>query len=244
MDWSDEAIVLGARRHGEGGAIVTVFTPRQGLHSGLLHSTRKAGPAGLLEPGTRLQARWRGRLADHLGTFTLEAEDFLSARLMAEPKALTALAAASTTLINVLPERDPQPGLYEAFRVLLQALEAPSVWPAVYVRWELGLLEALGFGLDLSRCAATGATGGGDEPLTHVSPKSGRAVGRAAAQPYLDKLLRLPPFLLSIQMGAPEAADIADGLALTRYFLERDLFAPQGRPLPLARQRLETLLAP
>jgi DNA repair protein RecO (recombination protein O) len=150
--------------------------------------------------------------------------------LFDDPLALAGLAAAAAVAAGALPEREPHPGAFLAFEALNQALAHADIWPAVFVRFEAGLLQDLGFGLDLSKCAATGTA----DDLVYVSPRTGRAVSRGAGEPYKDKLLALPRFLLSAQGGlAP--GDIGAGLALTAHFLETFVFAPLNRPLPPAR---------
>ena len=242
MEWTDEAFVLAARRHGEGAAVVQLLTRDHGRHAGLVHGGGSASKRGLVEPGNRVQANWRGRLPEHLGRITLEVERSYAATLMDNPRRLSALAAACAIAEIALPEREPHPAMFHATQALLDSLAETDddVWPAVYVRWELGLLGELGFGLDLSACAATGQS----EDLVFVSPRTGRAVSRAAGAPYQDKLLRLPGFLAPAE-GAEASAthnDIQDGVNLTRYFLARHVFDPLNRPLPGARDRLTDLL--
>ncbi|MCA3733700.1 MAG: DNA repair protein RecO C-terminal domain-containing protein, partial [Phenylobacterium sp.] len=167
---------------------------------------------------------------EQLGSATLEPAGSDPSDLFDDPLALAGLASAAAVAAGVLPEREPQPGAFAAFEALGGALRHDDIWPAVYVRFEAGILQALGFGLDLSRCAATGAV----DDLVWVSPRTGRAVSRAAGEPYRDRLLRLPPFLLSAQ-GSLSPGDIGDGLALTGHFLDRCLFSALNRPLPAAR---------
>ncbi len=233
MEWTDEALVLAARPHGEGAAVVQLLTRTKGRHAGLFHggATRRRG---LVEPGNRVVATWRARLAEHLGTYTLEAIRHYAAGLMDDPRRLAALAAACAVADGALPEREPHGGVFDAMAVLLEALAAPDddVWPTVYVRWEIGLVAELGFGLDLSRCAATGAGDG----LIYVSPRTGRAVSRDAGEPYKEKLLALPDFL--VNGGVGDAESIVLGLELTGHFLAAHVFGPLNRPLPPARSRL------
>ncbi len=234
MEWTDEGIVLGARPHGEGHAVLSLLTAEHGLRMGLVRGGGSRRMAPVLEPGNTVRAMWRARLEDQLGQFTIEPIRERASALVLDGMGLAGLNAACAVAAGALPEREPAPGVHEGFAVLLDALEVNEVWPAVLVRWELGLLESVGFGLDLTRCAVTGSR----DDLTHVSPRSGRAVSREAAAPYADKLLVLPPFLLSRQM-AVERPDIAHGLALTGYFLTRHVFGAKNRPLPDARARLE-----
>lgn len=242
MDWTDEAFVLAARRHGEGAAVVQLLTREHGRHAGLVHGGGSASKRALVEPGNRVQAVWRGRLPEHLGRVTLEIERSYAATLMDDPRRLSALAAACVVAEVALPEREPHPAMFHATQALFDCLAdtADDVWPAIYIRWELGLLGVLGFGLDLSACAATGQT----DDLVFVSPRTGRAVSREAGAPYQDKLLALPAFLAP-SAGVENIAtstDIRDGLQLTGYFLTRHVFDPLNRPLPGARDRLTDLL--
>lgn len=242
MDWTDEAFVLAARRHGEGAAVVQLLTREHGRHAGLVHGGGSASKRSLVEPGNRVQASWRGRLAEHLGRVTLEVERSYAATLMDDPKRLSALAAACAVAEVALPEREPHPAMFHATQALLDSLAdtGDDVWPAIYIRWELGLLGELGFGLDLSACAATGQT----DDLVFVSPRTGRAVSREAGAPYQDKLLALPAFLApseGMEINVTPT-DFLDGVRLTGYFLARHVFDPLNRPLPGARNRLADLL--
>ena len=243
MDWIDEAFVLAARPHGEGAAVVQLLTRDHGRHAGLVHGGGSASKRAVVEPGNRVQAAWRGRLAEHLGRLTLEVERPYAANLMDDPKRLSALAAMCAVAEIAMPEREPHPALFHATEALLENLAetGDDVWPAIYIRWELGLLGELGFGLDLSTCAATGRS----DDLAFVSPRTGRAVSREAGAPYEDKLLRLPAFLAPAAAGpgiSAAATDIRAGLRLTGYFLARHVFDPLNRPPPAARDRLLDLL--
>jgi DNA repair protein RecO (recombination protein O) len=236
MQWSDEGFVLGARPHGEGSAVVSLLTREHGRHAGLVRGASGRGRA-LAQPGTRVAAIWRARLADHLGSFTLEALGSDLAVILEDRGRLAALGAACAVADAVLPERHPYPRLHGTFGRLLAAIGdegAPGAdaWGEAFVRWEVVLLDELGFGLDLGACAVTGTHAN----LSHVSPRSGRAVSSEAAAPYRDRLLPLPGFLVG---GGPADGDsIAQGLRLTGSFLERHAFAPHGRKLPAARHRL------
>lgn len=231
MQWDDDGIVLAVRPHGETSGVLELLTRAHGRHLGLVRGGRRQ--AALLQPGNALRVVWRARLPEHLGTYTLEPTVMRAARLLDDADALAALRSVAALTAQTLPERDPHPELFEGLTVLLDCLSEPEVWPALYVRFEMGLLEALGFGLDLSRCAVTGSA----DDLAFVSPKSGRAVSRDAAAPYESRLLRLPPFLLGTQ-ARPLPADIEDGLALTAYFLEHRVFQPHHTALPSARVAL------
>ncbi len=238
MQWADEGIVLSSRRHGENSAVVMLLTVEHGRHAGLVRGATGARLRGALQPGNEVRATWRARLAEHLGTYTIEPGHGRAGLVMADRVRLAGLTAVCAVAEAALPEREPHPVLHEATRALLGAIEAglPD-WPAAFVRWELGLLQDLGFGLDLSRCAATGTT----EDLIYVSPKSARAVSRDAGSAYADKLLPLPGFLLGQQGGPTDQPAVADGLRLTGFFLERSLLAHREH-MPAARARLVEVL--
>jgi DNA repair protein RecO (recombination protein O) len=238
MEFEDDAFVLSARAHGEAGAIVEILTARHGKYAAHVAggASRKMKP--FLQPGAQVIARYRARVSDQLGSAQLEPVGEGPAALFDDPLALAGLSAAAAVAAGALPEREPHPGAYLAFEALAAALAHPDIWPAVFVRFEAGLLQELGFGLDLSRCAATG----GVDELIYVSPRTGRAVSRAAGERYKDRLLALPGFLLAAQSRlAP--GDVGAGLALTGHFLESFIFGPLNRPLPPARVWLRERLA-
>jgi len=230
MEFEDDAFVLTARAHGESGAIIELLTAQHGKYAAHVAggNSRKIRP--FLQPGAQVLVRYRARVSDQLGSATLEPVGEGPAALFDDPLALAGLAAAASVAAGALPEREPHPGAYLAFEALTSALTHPDIWPAVFVRFEAGLLQDLGFGLDLSKCAATGAV----DDLVYVSPRTGRAVSRQAGEPYKDRLLTLPPFMLSAQTGLA-AGDVRAGLALTAHFLEAFIFGPLNRPLPPAR---------
>ena len=236
MDWTDDGIVLSARKHGETSVIATLLTRAHGRHLGLVRGGAGKKARGIYQPGNRVTARWRARLAEHLGTFSCEISNAFAARVLKDRLRLAGLSAACAVAEASLPERQPYPAVFDALLALLGVLEAEDGdrhWPSAYVKWELGLLGEIGFGLDLSACAATGQ----NDQLAYVSPKSGRAVSLAAGEPYKDALLPLPGFLL--RRGAwGEPDEVAQGLKLTGYFLERNVFNPADRSLPPARNRL------
>lgn len=240
MEWAEEGIILATRPHGEAAAIIDVLTRDHGRHAGLVRGGNARRLRAVLEPGNQVHVRWRARLADHLGTFTVEPVSNRAAALIGNPLGLAGLTSACAVAQVSLPERAPHPPVYDSLTFLLDVLPDLDDWGALLVRWELGLLDALGFGLDLSKCAATGSP----EDLVYVSPRTGRAVSRAAGAPYQDRLLPLPAFLLGAQMAAkpPTAREIDDGLALTGFFLSRCLLEPQGRKMPPARHRLRDRL--
>jgi DNA repair protein RecO (recombination protein O) len=236
MEWSDQAIVLSSRPHGENGLIATLLTQAHGRHAGFIPGgvSRKARP--IWQPGNLVQVSWRAKVVEQLGNFTGEVRESHAARVLDEAAELAGLAAACAVIDAALPEREPHPAMFAGFHAFLGVLGHEG-WPAIYVRLELGLLQELGFGLDLEKCALTGTA----EDLAFVSPKTGRAVSRAAAEPYRDKLIALPGFL-SVG-GLPTDADqLRQGLDLTGFFLERHVFWPHNKPLPAARSRfMETL---
>jgi DNA repair protein RecO (recombination protein O) len=232
MQWHDTGFVLAARRHGESSLIVELLTREHGRHVGLLRGGQSPRMRAVLQPGNEVAALWRGRLAEHLGTFGCELVRAHAARFLDDPDRLAALASASALLAGALPEREPQPEAFALFAHLIAALDSPVDWLPQYVKWEQELLGAMGFGLDLSRCAVSGEAA----DLAYVSPRTGRAVSRAAGLPYRDKLLPLPGFLW--RQEPADRQQIALGMALTGHFLAHHVFAPQGRTLPAARTRL------
>ncbi len=264
MDWSDDGIVLSARKYGESAAIVTLLTLANGRHAGLVRGGAGRRARGIYQPGNRVRATWRARLADHLGSYSCELTHSWAAEILTDSLRLMALSAACAMAEVTLADREPHPALYQGLTALLSSLAArpetangacPSngdargddelgtPWPARYACWELVLLRELGFGLDLASCAVTGAS----DDLVFVSPRSGRAVSSGAGAPYKDRLLPLPAFLTMAfqtgadtpdQVGTVSRDDINNGLALTGYFLERNVFAAHDRAMPAARVRL------
>lgn len=237
MEWTDEGVILSVRPHGENGAVLEVFTRRHGRHLGLVHGGRSRRLRPVLQTGNHIEATWKARLADNLGHFAVELKRGFAAEVMDDKAALAALTSIAT-LAHLLPERDPHPDLFEVTLFVLGFLDEPDVWPALAVRWELALLDELGFGLDLAKCAATGKT----SDLVYVSPKSGRAVSAEAGEPYKARLLALPPFLLSGAGGAVTGEHLRAGFALTGHFLEARALAPRDMALPEARSRLLSYL--
>jgi DNA repair protein RecO (recombination protein O) len=239
MQWSDEGLVLAARRHGERALVIELLTREHGRHAGLLRGGQSPRTRASWQIGNRLAITWRARLAEHLGSFSGELLDNHAARLLDDRVRLAALASATALAVAALPEREPHPRAFEGLEVLLEALDRDDRWAVAYVEWEMALLEELGFGLELSHCAATGTT----EDLIYVSPRSGQAVSAEAGAPYRAKLLRLPPFLRRAEEGGrPEPEDVLDGARLTGFFLESRVFAPHGKKLPAARGRYVDVL--
>jgi DNA repair protein RecO (recombination protein O) len=245
MDFTDDAIVLSIRRHGESDAILSALTRANGRHLGLVKAGASRRQRPVLEIGNRLKVHWRARLAEQLGNFQVELAGSVSAMLFDDPLRLAALASACAVADLALPEREPHQDVFIATTQLIDAIvraagrNGASSWPAAYVRWELDLLASLGFGLDLSHCAATGET----KDLAYVSPKTGRAVGREPGRPYADRLLALPAFLTQAD-GEPDIADLMAGLRLTGYFLDRHVLHGPGNERRLeARGRFIERLA-
>ena len=239
MEWSDDAIVLSVRPHGESSAIVEVLTHGHGRHLGLVRggASRRAKPS--LQPGNTLHLNWRARLNEHLGNFTIELARARAGDMLESREALAGLNAFSAIVGNTMPEREVHEQVFDAGNILLDAMQDDGFdhWGALFVRFEMGLLEALGFGMDLSRCASTGAV----DDLIYVSPRTGRAVSREAGEAYKDRLFVLPQFLLGTQNATPGATEVAAGLKLTAHFLLERVLRPHGREMPPARLHLDSL---
>ena len=235
MQWTDDGLVIGLRRHGETSVILELMTAAHGRHLGLVHGGRSRRMQPMLQPGNRLRATWRARLDEALGSYSVEPAELVAARLMGSALALYGIGHLGT-LLRLLPERDPHPRLYEAAQVLIEHLADPAVAPVLMVRFELALLSEMGFGLDLAACAATGSNDG----LIYVSPKSGRAVSASAGEPFRDRLLPLPAFLHE-RSSALGREDVAQGFTLTGYFLNQHFWAPRGLGIPEERTRFVAL---
>ena len=231
MEWRDHGIVLSVRQHGESSAIVELLTASHGRHAGVVKggTSRKMTPH--LQPGSELDVTWRARLDEHIGTWSVEPLR-AHAGLMADRLALIGLQAVCALISFALPEREPHPVIHQRTQSLLSLMEEGTTWPLAYLLWESALLEDLGFGLDLSACAVTGATDG----LTFVSPKTGRAVSTAGAGDWASRLLPLPACLTG--GGIAGDHDILDGLRTTGHFLEHRLAAAVHRTIPASRERL------
>ncbi|MBK5197459.1 MAG: DNA repair protein RecO [Methyloceanibacter sp.] len=237
MDWTDEGLVLSTKPLGEANMVAELLTFAHGRHLGLVRGGRSRRMRPLLQPGNLLRVTWRARLSEHLGGFNVELMEAHGARVLDDARALAAIFSLGG-LARLLPERDPHPELYAAALEVLRSFGEADAWPAQLVRWELQLLQELGFGLDLSQCAATGV----NQDLIYVSPRSGRAVSRDAGKPYCSKLLKLPAFLLDDTAPIGQG-DIEAGFVLVGHFLERDVLEPHGLAMPQARERLIGLLA-
>ncbi len=240
MEWVDEAIVLGARRHGEEHVILELMTRARGRHLGMVRRGASPSVRPIIQSGNTVQATWRARIESQMGSYNVETRQSRVALLMDQATALNGMNLLAEHM-RLLPEREPHPELYECLCALLDVLDQPLLAASLMVRFELMLLEELGFGLDLHRCAATGR----QDQLTHVSPKSGRAVCLDVALPYAPRLFVLPPFLGGAQMEANSLThdernsvslpDLAHGMRLTGYFLSRHVWEPRGHAEPLAR---------
>ncbi|MDF2366516.1 DNA repair protein RecO [Sneathiella sp.] len=240
MQWKDSGLILSVRKHGENSVIIHAFTREQGRSAGLVRGGVGRRLRGILQPGNEVDLAWRSRLSEQLGAFTVELRKSRASALFDAPDALAGASSALALLDIVLPEREAHGALFDATLLLFDALaDQPEIWPLLLARWELGLLSEIGYGLDLTHCAATGVT----QDLIYVSPKSGRAVSAAAGQPYHDKLLLLPAFLRTRSFD-PEAAeeattaDMLGGLELTGYFIGKFMGEHHPKMHLSARERM------
>ena len=225
MEWTDDGIILGVRRHGEGSVIAELLTRERGRHLGLVRGGTGARMRPVLQPGNSVRAVWRARLDEHLGNYMLEALTLRAANLMNSSHAVYGVTHLGS-LVRLLPERDPHENIFEMLEGMLDDFDDARIAATQLARFELAMLAELGFGLDLSTCAASGAT----EDLIYVSPKSGNAVSRRAGEPWRDKLLRLPAFLRDDEVvEVPSDEDLRDGFALTGTFLLRHVLEPRGQ---------------
>ncbi|RFB80626.1 DNA repair protein RecO [Methylovirgula sp. 4M-Z18] len=232
MEWRDEGIIIGVKKFGERSVILEIMTRAHGRHLGVVRSGRSKTMLPILQTGNGVEAVWWARLEDHLGTYSIEGSKLRAGTFLASRQALSGITHLAY-LLRLLPERDPHPDLYDTLVLVADHLDDRQIAAPLMVLFELAMLSELGFGIDLSRCAATGAT----EDLIYVSPKSGRAVSREAGEPYKARLLPLPSFLKGAVLEAhPPVEDIAAGFALTGYFLERDVFGPRGITMADARR--------
>jgi DNA repair protein RecO (recombination protein O) len=240
MQWTDDGLVLGARRHGETGVVLELMTAEHGRHLGLVHGGRSRRMQPVLQPGNLVRAVWRARLDESLGSLAVEPLESATARLMGSRLALYGVGHVAG-LLRLLPERDPHPGLFAMARVLIAHLHDAAVAPALMVRFEVAMLAELGFGLDLGACAATGS----NDYLAYVSPKTGRAVSAEAGEPWRDRLLGLPDFLVDrpdrTGLNAPGPEDVRQGFTLTGYFLDQRVWRPRDLPVPEERTRFVAL---
>ncbi len=237
MQWQDQAIILSVKKFSERDGIVTVFSREHGCYRSIAKGALGSTQRGIYQSGNIVQANWNARLSEHMGTLKAEMMVPITACVLPEQAALSALQSICAMLDKLLQERDPHPQLFDVTRSTLLALARGSDWQEAYVNFELELLKEMGFGLDLSRCASTGSR----EELIYVSPKSGRAVSRMAGEPYHDKMLNLPRFL-SERVNRVEVHDLFAGLKLTGHFLAEWVFSPHGWNIPAARDRLVSVL--
>ena len=231
MEWRDEGIILGLRKHGETSVIAEVMTRAHGRHLGIVRGGRSKRLQPVLQPGNSVDLVWRARLDEHLGQYQVELLNARAGRLMESAIGVHGVQAMAA-LLRLLPERDSHPRLHDAFAIILDSLDTPEEAGALYVRFELAVLEDLGFGLDLTACAATGAR----TDLVYVSPKSGRAVSAAAGAPWADRMLALPAFLPDRTQVCTSAETLGQAFRLTGYFLGRHVFEPRGVEPPISRE--------
>ncbi|MDV2967918.1 DNA repair protein RecO [Nitratireductor aquimarinus] len=230
MEWRDEGIILGARKYGETSVVLETMTAAHGRHLGLVKGGRSRRMQPLLQPGNRVDLVWRARLEEHLGAFQVEPLELNAARLLASAVAIHGIQLLAAHL-RLMPERDAHAGLYETLRVITAHLDEPEIAGPLMVRFELALLDELGFGLDLGKCALTGSR----EGLAYVSPKSGRAVTQEAGTPWRDKLLPLPAFLTTRNTAETTREALDDAYRLTGFFFHRNVYEPRGMEEPDAR---------
>ncbi|MEM7439447.1 MAG: DNA repair protein RecO [Pseudomonadota bacterium] len=237
MEWRDTGMILTVRPHGESAAILEVLTESHGRHAGVVQGGTSRKKAPTLQPGNQVSLEWRARLEEHIGSYRVE---LLQSRttILSDRRALAAMGSVTALLAFAMPERMDLPGVYTMTMELADRLVTGNdAWISHYAQWELQVLEELGYGLDLSQCAATGTV----NDLVWVSPKSGRAVSADAGAPFADRLLPLPAFL--VEASQANAADVLAALTMTGYFWEHWLAPALGdRPLPGARSRLVAAL--
>ncbi len=233
MEWQDQAIILSAKPHGENNVVVELLTEKHGRHAGMVRGGRSKKHRPVLQPGNHVSAVWKARLVEHLGFYAIELIQAHAAVLMEDRAALAGISSMCT-LARYLPERDPHPGMFDAGLLILQYIENKDIWPCLLIRWEMELLNQLGFQLDFSECAATGSK----ENLIYISPKSGKAVSEEAGEPYKDKLLKIPHFLRQGSNNQGTAEEIRLGFTLTGFFLEKYVLEVRNQTLPETRNRL------
>lgn len=242
LQFTDDALILTVDKFGDHDAIVQLFTRRHGLWKGVVKRALTSKNRADMQPATLVEATWKARLPEHMGTITVEAKHSYAARVMSDPLKLSAVGSVMSLMACSLAEHDAHPELYHQTDNFLQHVAAnvePMIWLAEYVRLELALLELAGFGLDLSECAATGRT----DELVYVSPKSGRAVSRDAGAAYHDRMLALPEFVRDHEQLPDILSDIHHGVTLTGHFLESRLLPALHRHLPPLRSHFANLLS-
>ena len=234
MQWSDEGIILGARKFGENKAIITIFTKNNGKQQGLFR-TNKSNKA-YIQPGTKAKVTWYARLSEQLGTWTIEPIAINCSSIMSNQAKLCSLTSICHVLSHCLAEAEDHSELFQEFELYIKKIISRNEWITQHIRFEIAILRELGYGLDFSCCAATGQT----DDLIYVSPRTGRAVSKTAGAPYIDRLLHLPQFLINIKSAE---SDIVSGLNLTKYFIEKHLLSHASQALPSERLRLERFFA-
>ena len=241
MEWRDEGLVVGVRKHGETSAILDLFTAERGRHAGLVQGGRSRRLRPLLQPGNSLVATWRARTEDQLGTFVVEPLRLRAGEMMGSATTLHALNHLCA-LLRLIPEREAHAGLHGAVELMLERIDEPRVFAVALVQFELQVLADLGFGLDLARCGATGRT----DDLAFVSPRTGRAITREAGEPYRHRILPLPSILQAPgkSEGGVPPAEIRAAFRVTEHFLLRDLFGPRGLAVPRDRQAYLSAILP
>lgn len=240
MQWSDDAILLSIGKYGERAGVVCLLSRAHGIYRSISKQAYSKSQRGIFQPGNLVSIEWKARLAEHMGSISTELRQPIAPLLLDDPLALNALNSLCGLLQKTIHEREPHAALYDKSEALLQHMAAGHVWLPYYVKWELALLKELGYGLDLTHCAATGVT----TDLHYVSPKSGRAVCAEAGAPYKERLLSLPAFLISdVAAEAISAADIHAALKLTGYFLKHWVSETHRVQLPQAREQMVDKLA-
>jgi DNA repair protein RecO (recombination protein O) len=231
--FSDIGIIISVRQHGESGAVIHVLSENNGKCGGYVNGAQASGRLrSVLQQGNIVSVDWQSKSEGQLGRFDVELEQDISASLLSDAKSLLAVQSACGLMDMFLPDREKQDALFHGTCALLNILKTDQ-WPAVYITWEMAFLKEMGYGIDISKCAVSGVT----DNLTHVSPKSGRAVCAGEAEPYKSKLLDIPQFMQGHELADD---DIAKGLKLTGYFLMHRLLQHSSyHALPDARHQLE-----
>lgn len=239
MHWTDNAIILSTRKYGESSGIVSLMTRQHGLFNGLVRGISSKKHCGTYQIGNQVEATWRGRLSENLGNFTSELQTPNAAMLMSCPLRLAALNSICTILETAMPEREQAENIFNHLQEFIEHLKNDEYWQLYYILLEIELLSHLGFRLDLTSCAATGSL----ENLIYISPKSGRAVCKDAGEPYKNKLLKMPSFLINSQTWQFDVQEIINGLEIGSYFLEKYIYKPHNKQLPLARLRFAEMIS-
>jgi DNA repair protein RecO (recombination protein O) len=237
MEWQDQGIVVAVRPHGESSAVVHLLTQNHGLYAGYMKGAQSARGRGILQLGNVVEARWASRIEDSLGSLSLQLEATPGLATWHDARKMLSLQSACAVIHQTLPEREAFTGVYEGMRAYLDMLDG-DLWPQGYIVWEINILRALGFGIDVSQCAVTGST----DDLHYISPRSGKAVSVAGAGEYGNRMLSLPSFLSGRGVGNDD--DIAAGLKMTGYFLEKHVFHAVHKGIPDARIKLYEAFAP